>query len=70
MVQQIARVRNLVVVAAAVLATTGITQAWGRQSDSPPPKIDVDRVCFAPQSVPLSWTIGVKPLDRERPKPQ
>jgi len=29
-----------------------------------------DRVCFAPQSVPLSWTIGVKPLDRERPKPQ
>jgi len=44
MVQQIARVRNLVVVAAAVLATTGITQAWGRQSDSPPPKIDVDRL--------------------------
>ena len=29
-----------------------------------------DRVCFAPQSVPLSWTIAVKPLDRERPKPQ
>jgi hypothetical protein len=29
-----------------------------------------DRVCFTPQSVLLSWTIGVKPLDRERPKPQ
>ena len=29
-----------------------------------------DRVCFTPQSVPLAWTIGVKPLDRERPKPQ
>jgi hypothetical protein len=28
-----------------------------------------DKVCFAPQSIPLSWTIGVKPLDRERPKP-
>ena len=27
-----------------------------------------DTVCFTPQSVPLSWTIGVKPLDRERPK--
>ena len=27
-----------------------------------------DRVCFTPQSVPLSWTIAVKPLDRERPK--
>jgi len=27
-----------------------------------------DKVCFTPQSVPLSWTIGVKPLDRERPK--
>jgi len=29
-----------------------------------------DQVCFTPQSVPLSWTIGVKPLDRERAKPQ
>jgi hypothetical protein len=29
-----------------------------------------DRVCFAPQSIPLSWSIGVKPLDRERAKPQ
>jgi hypothetical protein len=28
-----------------------------------------DTICFAPQSVPLSWTVGVKPLDRERPKP-
>jgi hypothetical protein len=26
-----------------------------------------DAVCFAPQSLPLSWTIEVKPLDRERP---
>lgn len=25
-----------------------------------------DKVCFSPQSVPLSWTIDVKPLDRER----
>jgi AhpC/TSA family protein/cytochrome c biogenesis DsbD-like protein len=29
-----------------------------------------DKVCFAPQSLPLSWTIGVKPLDGERSKPQ
>jgi hypothetical protein len=29
-----------------------------------------DKVCFAPQSIPLSWSIDVKPLDRERPKPQ
>jgi hypothetical protein len=29
-----------------------------------------DKVCFSPQSIPLSWTIGVKPLDRERVKPQ
>jgi hypothetical protein len=27
-----------------------------------------DKVCFLPQTVPLSWTIGVKPLDRERAK--
>jgi hypothetical protein len=27
-----------------------------------------DKVCFLPQAVPLSWTIGVKPLDRERAK--
>ena len=25
-----------------------------------------DQVCFTPQSVPLTWTIGLKPLDRER----
>jgi len=25
-----------------------------------------DKVCFTPQSVPLSWSIGLKPLDRER----
>jgi DsbC/DsbD-like thiol-disulfide interchange protein len=28
-----------------------------------------DKVCFPPQSIPLSWSIGVKPLDRERAKP-
>jgi hypothetical protein len=27
-----------------------------------------DKVCFTPQSVPLSWTIALKPLDRERVK--
>ena len=27
-----------------------------------------DKVCFTPQSMPLAWTIGVKPLDRERAK--
>lgn len=27
-----------------------------------------DKVCFNPQSIPLSWTIGVRPLDRERVK--
>jgi hypothetical protein len=29
-----------------------------------------DKVCFIPQSVPLSWTIALRPLDRERVKPQ
>jgi hypothetical protein len=29
-----------------------------------------DKICFAPQTIPLSWSIGVKPLDRERSKPQ
>ena len=29
-----------------------------------------DKVCFAPQSIPLSWSIDVKQLDRERPKRQ
>jgi hypothetical protein len=28
-----------------------------------------DTVCFNPQSLPLSWTLGVKPLDREQPRP-
>jgi hypothetical protein len=27
-----------------------------------------DKVCFTPQSVPLSWTVAVKPLDLERAK--
>jgi hypothetical protein len=27
-----------------------------------------DKVCFVPQSMPLSWTVSVKPLDRDRPK--
>ena len=27
-----------------------------------------DTICFAPQTIPLSWTIEVKPLDRERAK--
>jgi AhpC/TSA family protein/cytochrome c biogenesis DsbD-like protein len=26
-----------------------------------------DKVCYAPGSVPISWTVGVRPLDRERP---
>lgn len=26
-----------------------------------------DRVCFTPQSIPLSWRVAIKPLDRERP---
>lgn len=28
-----------------------------------------DKVCFSPQSVPLAWTLTVRPLDRERAKP-
>jgi peroxiredoxin len=28
-----------------------------------------DKICFTPQSVPLSWTIGLRELDRERAKP-
>jgi hypothetical protein len=28
-----------------------------------------DKVCFNPQSVPVSWTLGLKPLDRERLRP-
>jgi hypothetical protein len=27
-----------------------------------------DTVCFIPQSVPLTWTVGLKALDRERVK--
>ncbi len=27
-----------------------------------------DRICFAPQTIPLSWTVEVKPLDLERVK--
>ena len=27
-----------------------------------------DKVCFNPQSVPLSWTVALRPLDRERPQ--
>ena len=27
-----------------------------------------DKVCFIPQSVPLSWTIALRALDRERVK--
>jgi hypothetical protein len=27
-----------------------------------------DKVCFSPQSVPLTWTVALKPLDRERAK--
>jgi hypothetical protein len=26
-----------------------------------------DKVCFNPESVPLSWTVKLKPLDTERP---
>ena len=25
-----------------------------------------DHVCFTPQSVPLTWTVQLKPLDRDR----
>jgi len=25
-----------------------------------------DTVCFVPQSVPLTWTIGLRALDRDR----
>jgi hypothetical protein len=29
-----------------------------------------DKIGFNPQSVPLTWAVGVKPLDRERAKRQ
>ena len=28
-----------------------------------------DKVCFTPQSVQLTWTVALRPLDRERAKP-
>jgi hypothetical protein len=28
-----------------------------------------DKLCFTPQSVPLSWTVNLRQLDRERAKP-
>ena len=28
-----------------------------------------DKVCFTPQLVPLTWTVTIRPLDRERAKP-
>jgi hypothetical protein len=28
-----------------------------------------DKICFTPQSVPLEWTVMLRPLDRERAKP-
>ena len=27
-----------------------------------------DKICFNPQTTPLTWTVALKPLDRERPK--
>jgi hypothetical protein len=29
-----------------------------------------DKQCFNPGSVPLSWTLTLRPLVRERPNPQ
>jgi DsbC/DsbD-like thiol-disulfide interchange protein len=28
-----------------------------------------DKLCFTPQSVPLTWTVMLRELDRERPQP-
>ena len=28
-----------------------------------------DKLCFNPQSIPLSWTVGLRPLDGERTRP-
>jgi AhpC/TSA family/Disulphide bond corrector protein DsbC len=28
-----------------------------------------DKVCFTPQSIPLTWEVALRPLDRERVKP-
>ena len=44
------------------VATLTITGRFDYQACS-------DKVCFEPQSIPLSWAIAVKPLDRERAKP-
>ena len=27
-----------------------------------------DKMCFSPQTVPLTWTVSVRQLDRERPR--
>ena len=27
-----------------------------------------DKICLNPQSLPMSWTVNLKPLDRERPR--
>ena len=29
-----------------------------------------DKVCFTPRSVPLTWTIGLRALDRDRANPR
>lgn len=28
-----------------------------------------DKLCFTPQSVPLTWTVSLRQLDRERARP-
>jgi hypothetical protein len=28
-----------------------------------------DKICFTPQSTPLSWTVHLRQLDRERARP-
>ncbi len=44
MSQKFARVRNLIVIVAAALATTGVTPAGFEQSAGPAVKIDVERL--------------------------
>ena len=34
----------------------------------PSPQACDNTVCFIPQSVPLTWTVSLQPLDRERSK--
>ena len=29
-----------------------------------------DKVCFTPQAVPVTWTVGLRPLDRDRANPR